>query len=548
MLRQIKKQLAPALSLTLNRLGVSWPVLIKKLGTDVTVKQVKELFKQPLTKAGKAQTSLDILFMPYLGCFLGNNLIQLTLGRVLQERGHRVRFLVCDTALPICETTDISNHANREQVCKAQRAQLLKLMAASGMEVVLTSDLLLNEDLEPENLSSADHWDQFVRSMLLRYFKVGELDNDNPHLSEFTKRAKKAALISQKVGEAIVKLAPDRVIMAHGTYTTRGPAREVINQSNIPLLTISRGKLAQTQKFNWKTAGDWWSIDETWSTVKDIPLSTKQEGLIDDYLLSRRSHSKDVMVYNFTGEETREQTLAKLKVPPNQKIYTLFTNVLWDAASAQREIVFDGAVDWVLETIKAFRNHPERTLIVRIHPAESVIGTKQPMEALIKKVLNNIPESVVLLPPDAPFNSWSLLKVTDVGLVHTSTVGLELALEGIPCVCVSKTHYRSKGFTVDPESKEDYFAIIKDGVKCFDRKQTKVISKRYAYVLFLQYQIPLPFYLPESHISIRSFKRTDWPEIESSKQVKLIIDCIENKSTEFIMPEKMVLEMYEGNS
>ena len=91
----------------------------------------------------------------------------------------------------------------------------------------------------------------------------------------------------------------------------------------------------------------------------------------------------------------------------------------------------------------------------------------------------------------------------DLGIVHTSTIGIELAMEGIPVICVSKTHYRDKGFTVDATTIEEYIDAL--DVKKYNQSyldKIKKLSLKYSYFMFLRFQIPFPFFTPESHINI----------------------------------------------
>ena len=90
MLKQAKKALTPALCSLGLLFGIPWDRLISRLGRDALIEQMKVLFRQPVQGITAADEKLDILFMPYIGCFQGNNMIQVTLGRILQERGHRV--------------------------------------------------------------------------------------------------------------------------------------------------------------------------------------------------------------------------------------------------------------------------------------------------------------------------------------------------------------------------------------------------------------------------------------------------------------------------
>ncbi|MCP9236780.1 hypothetical protein [Lewinella sp. JB7] len=529
-----------------SSLGVNWDKISARFRREAILSQVGRMFKEDLVGLGKANSPLDIVFVPYLGCFLGNNIVQITLGKILQARGHNVKYLVCDIELPICETTDINSHNNRSEICAYQARHMRAFFQKAGFQVINLTELVSIERIEGlKQQLNDDTWDVFVESKLIRYFKVGLLDRSHPMFGELFDRARHAALISAEMGKALAALRPDRVIMSHGTYTTRGPARITLNEAGIKVLTISRAKMAESQKFNWKTAGDWWDVEKEWKSVCEVPLNHQQEALIDDYLQSRRNHKRDIVVFNKTAEEDRAKTFAKLGLDNSKRTYTLFTNVLWDAASAQREIAFKNPVEWTIETVKWFRHRPDKQLVVRTHPAETIIGTNQPLADLIKNKLDdNIPENVVILDPDAPINSWSLLKITDLGLVHTSTVGIELALEGIPCVCVSKTHYREKGFTLDINSRQEYFDLLElDEISDFDAATAKMVAKRYSYLLFLRYQLPMPFYHPRSHIGIYSFKSTDWKEILSSHAIPTIVKGIE-EGDEFILPDEVVYEIY----
>ena len=184
----------------------------------------------------------------------------------------------------------------------------------------------------------------------------------------------------------------------------------------------------------------------------------------------------------------------------DRPVYTLFTNVLWDAASSQREIVFKNPVEWVVETIRWFESHPELQLLVKVHPAEVVIGTRQPFIDVLKEHIHEIPENVVIIPPEEKINSWSVYDISDLGIVHTTTAGMEMPLVGVPVVVVSDTHYRNKGFSLDANSREEYYYILEDiglNRRTVSGAQ-KDLAKKYAYYLFQEYQFEFPlFYEPE---------------------------------------------------
>ena len=525
----------------LNKLGFSWTTLGNTFGRYVLPIQVSLLGKKLEESPLKKRKPLKIVFLSMLGGFQTNNSIQVLIALVLKKRGHDVTFVLCDQALPICEMTGSKNHHERESICKKCFQFGNSLFKETGGNVIFASSLV--QDVNQEN----GRWDKYIKSLVLRYFKVGELDRENGLMNEVYTKAKKAAKISASIGKGIANLKPDRVLFAHGVYTTRGPAVEILNSLEIPTISISRAKIAQTHKLNWKVSGDWWDVSATWEKDKEIPLTDSQNRILDDYLHSRRNHERDVLVYNHSPEESEDSLIRKLNLSNDKPIITLFTNVLWDAASAQREIVFKDAISWVIETVKWFTEHSDRQLIVRIHPAEKVIGTQQPFLQILKHEIGVVPENIKILTPEVDVNSWSLLRVTDMGLVHTSTVGLELALEGKPCVCVADTHYRGKGFTIDATDKKQYYDLIlearrKEG---FDLNR-KILSRRYAFLNFIRLQLPLPFFNPKSHISINSFNNLNLSEIMEHPSVKTIMNGIENMD-EFLLNDEYVEELYPNN-
>jgi capsule polysaccharide export protein KpsC/LpsZ len=272
---------------------------------------------------------------------------------------------------------------------------------------------------------------------------------------------------------------------------------------------------------------DWWDVSEEWEKVKDIPLDEEQRLKINRYLKTRISHTEDLMVYNFGPLEEREKTLQRFNLDSGKATYTLFTNVLWDAASAQREIAFANAIEWVFETIEWFASHPEKQLIVKIHPAEVVIGTNQPFAELITNRFPALPANVRMIKPDEKVNSWSIYEVTDLGLVHTTTAGMELPLLGIPSIVVSKTHFRGRGFTIDLNSKDAYFDYLSQFKKeNVETERSKILAERYAFLLFERYQVPFEVFNLDEKRGVNFWRFNSISELFKIDYFEDIIDSI----------------------
>lgn len=135
-------------------------------------------------------------------------------------------------------------------------------------------------------------------------------------------------------------------------------------------------------------------------------------------------------------------------------------------------------------------------MIVRLHPGEIVdsVASRDSMQNKINQIFPELPENIKIIPPTSSVSSYTLMELSDVGLVYTSTTGLEMAIKGIPVIVAGIPHYRGKGFTFDPSTEEDYYKmnnLIMNGDELKEIiEKRKEISKRYAYRLFFDGCIP----------------------------------------------------------
>jgi len=109
------------------------------------------------------------------------------------------------------------------------------------------------------------------------------------------------------------------------------------------------------------------------------------------------------------------------------------------------------------------------------------------------------PEHIHLIDADAPVNTYDLIQIANLGLVYTTTVGLEMALSGVPTIVVGNSHYRSRGFTLDPSSWDEYqqqLAQVMYNPNRFRLSHNQVeLAWRYAYHFFFDYPMPFPWHL-----------------------------------------------------
>ena len=118
----------------------------------------------------------------------------------------------------------------------------------------------------------------------------------------------------------------------------------------------------------------------------------------------------------------------------------------------------------------------------------------------LKEKFTNLSENISIIPPNTEISPYSLFPFIDVGLVYNGTVGLEMAIKGIPVIVAGNAHYGKKGFTYDIEKKVDYSKIL------FTEKGSlpnqKELASIYAYFHFIKKFIPRSFIYTKNFLTI----------------------------------------------
>ena len=133
-------------------------------------------------------------------------------------------------------------------------------------------------------------------------------------------------------------------------------------------------------------------------------------------------------------------------------------------------------------------------MVIRVHPSEARgIGTKQPIVGEIKTRFPNLPENVKVIPPESYLSSYTLAEMSQVVLVFGTTVGLETAARGIPVIVAADTFFGAKGFTYDPNSPEEYFALLDRAMQLpHNSPQMIECARKFAYHVFFRATVDFP--------------------------------------------------------
>ena len=318
-------------------------------------------------------------------------------------------------------------------------------------------------------------------------------DIDDDPMAPRTMRAflRSARRIARGVEAALDRIQPDVVVLLNGLFLFESIAWAICKQRGIDVVTYERGMIKEKWLFRRNESACMLRIEDVWQQWKDEPLSPAEDAELDTYLQDRQQGQRTID--RFWGD-------ARFVDPDRTRpgrLAVLFSNLTWDSAVIGQELAFDSIRSWAAAAVEHFAGRPDDELIIRIHPAEVKLPGKQTREPLgpflEERFPDGLPPNVRVIGADDPTSSYPLMAAADVGLVFTSTTGVELALAGTPVIVAGQTHYRDKGFTVDV-STADEFARAVDAV--LDDPESYApdpnAARRYAYLFFFRAPIEAP--------------------------------------------------------
>jgi hypothetical protein len=234
--------------------------------------------------------------------------------------------------------------------------------------------------------------------------------------------------------------------------------------------------------------------DEAWEAARDVPLSDDISAAIDTYLGSRRSGGGALDNFWQHRVEDVDRIRGDMHLFEGRPLIVMFCNILWDSAVLGRDIAFASMGEWVLGGIRWAASHPEADLVIRIHPAEVGLRNHPTRERMAEHIAAHVavlPSNVRVVEAGDPTSSYVFMDIATLGLVYTSTVGLELAARGVPVVVAADTHYRGRGFTFDAVSSDEYWReadrLLASPPDAHARERIRELARRYAAIFFFRF-------------------------------------------------------------
>ena len=486
--------------------------------------------------------------VPYIECYFEKIFILVYLFKALQIRGADIYFLVCDGFLPACESHSVKNPKGKCRICKYVGGMVLPLLSYN---IVKMQDCINPEELsEMERLAdllNSEYPSSYeycgvniinaVNDSLLRYY-YGRLNNDADALV-IRRKYILTALVSAKCAEKSDNNIKPQIVISHMTvYSEHQPYSEYFKKKRNVRAYCVKGSVNFSSTVNINVNDDLYKSDERFNAFLALRnnryLDRDENEALENYLTKRFSGMSE----NFTSSGYYEcgdnaEQIRLLNIDPAKRNLFMFTNVEWDVGSDECGILYEGVMDWVIDTIEIAKLTPDVHLYIKTHPDES-FGVRS-LKSVADKIHERypvMPSNVTIVYPELKIRPYSLREHMDLGIVYFGTLGLELTLLGVPVVTVGEAHYSRKGFTIEPPTREAYRDVLLAKENRFDLNRD--LLRLYAYFYFIKTNIPFnlseKFYGADPNDIRYKFRTVD--ELASGKDPYLdhLCDCILNEA------------------
>jgi hypothetical protein len=282
-----------------------------------------------------------------------------------------------------------------------------------------------------------------------------------------------------------------RMIGNHPAYVYGGVPLATARDHGLQAVTIMGGKRDRTLLvgyFNEETPLPTYTNQDYLDEVLNRPLSDGQDAEVEEIIAGRRDGSEVRYHYASDSEESVGAG--------NRDGLTVgvFSNLMWDASLASKGITFADPYEWVVQTLSVLVEHDDAHVVMKPHPAEAMRESNRRLDHWLEREYPNLVDQVELLPPDTHVSPYELMTDLDAGVVYSTNLALEMAIEGIPAVVAADVHYRGNGFTIDPEDREAYLEKLQriEDLEVTDEMVAR--ARRYAHLLWVRKHLPYPVY------------------------------------------------------
>ncbi len=272
-----------------------------------------------------------------------------------------------------------------------------------------------------------------------------------------------------------------RLVLYNSLYSVNAAWRLVADRMDIPVYFIHAG-LSLAHRLNAIMLGRdstlrwFYRLMDTWPRWRDLPCAEADLAKVTDHFVEVLAGTNVFAYSQPKSGSTRDwRNNLGVRVGTPLLVATMSSYDEYVAARTLGEqpsedgLLFPTQIEWVRALVDWMRTHPERTLLIRVHPREfpnKREGVKSEHAQMLEQALTDLPSNVVMNWPADGISLYDIAEHADVFLNAWSSVGKEMSLLGLPVViyCPPLVQYPSDLNYVGT-TRETYFAAIEAALR-----------------------------------------------------------------------------------
>lgn len=275
------------------------------------------------------------------------------------------------------------------------------------------------------------------------------------------------------------ELRPDRVVCYNSLYSVNRVMAAVADKQSIPHFTLHAGrnlKRRLQQMTIFKGIGYGVTVNRlpAVDVYRASPCTPAEISIITEHVVELFKAASPWVYSVKSGKRASNELLDLFAVKQGQKVLLAVMRSNDERLAAGFSGVghyggtplFADQYEWLSWLVEFAKSNPEYVIIFRVHPREFPNKREGVTSQNAYTFMNfidriELPSNLFINLPGDNLSLHDLLKITDVLLNNTSSVGLEASLYGIPVVGIRDELYAfDLALQEEPDSIEDYVAKI----------------------------------------------------------------------------------------
>lgn len=442
----------------------------KQFNSELNYRHYAKLFKDSF-KESKNNTKSTILIV----CFHPVNstifLRQMMLAQFLNDKGHPIEFIACDSFFNICQLERHGKTRNdfkylchecghHYKTVQKETSLPIRYLSTLGSRVDKVNQSKIQQEVDQlDSVESCENYISFDgvplgalnKVGILRYFQQGQLEENHEILAVYKKYLSDTYRTYQIFKDYIKAMKIGKTILWSGSTGHENMIAHCSTINGVDFIT--QEMYIGNNSWIYKTNGVAIHLNyyNDWLTKRGELIFTQEQ---KEKILELFSGMKKGTTFSVSYNDSTQ----KLALDPSKKYAVLFTNMNFDMYVLGRNPIFESMKQWVKETIEFWRAHlTDTTLIIRAHPGEIKLVTAS-VDFISDVVELKSDDNIIFYDSNSDVNSYDLLSVANYVLTYSSTIGAEALLNDIPCISAGENMYQN--FCSSPKTKNAYFDEI----------------------------------------------------------------------------------------